>query len=154
MISQWLEKRKGRKVHIRIPKKGTKEKLVELAQRNAELVLSQDKERIKREEGRTIGAVKEIALKLGLPGMERIEAYDISNISGFQSVDPRSYMRKESQNAVITANSASNPFRDQMTMQVWRKSLPAVLSTAWMSRKPGERRIWTRNLAVLHAFRI
>ena len=86
VISQWLEKRKGRKVHIRIPKKGTKEKLVELAQRNAELVLSQDKERIKREEGRTIGAVKEIALKLGLPGMERIEAYDISNISGFQSV--------------------------------------------------------------------
>ena len=86
VISQWLEKRKGRKVHIRIPTKGTKEKLVELAQRNAELVLSQDKERIKREEGRTIGAVKEIALKLGLPGMERIEAYDISNISGFQSV--------------------------------------------------------------------
>ena len=86
VISQWLEKRKGRKVHIRIPKKGTKEKLVELAQRNAELVLSQDKERIKREEGRTIGAVKEIALKLGLPGMERIEAYDISNISVFQSV--------------------------------------------------------------------
>lgn len=86
VISQWLEKRKGRKVHIRIPKKGTKEKLVELAQRNAELVLGQDKERIKREEGRTIGAVKEIALKLGLPGMERIEAYDISNISGFQSV--------------------------------------------------------------------
>ena len=86
VITQWLEKRKGRKVHIRIPKKGTKEKLVELAQRNAELVLSQDKERIKREEGRTIGAVKEIAGKLALPGLERIEAYDISNISGFQSV--------------------------------------------------------------------
>ena len=86
VITQWLEKRKGRKVNIRIPKKGTKEKLVELAQRNAELVLSQDKERIKREEGRTIGAVKEIAGKLALPGLERIEAYDISNISGFQSV--------------------------------------------------------------------
>lgn len=86
VISQWLEKRKGRKVQIRIPKKGTKEKLVELAQRNAELVLNQDKERIKREEGRTIGASKEIAGMLGLPKMERIEAYDISNISGFQSV--------------------------------------------------------------------
>ena len=86
VITQWLEKRKGRKVHIRIPKKGTKEKLVELAQRNAELVLSQDKERIKREEGRTIGAVKEIAGKLALPGLQRKEAYDISNISGFQSV--------------------------------------------------------------------
>ena len=86
VITQWLEKRKGRKVHIRMPQKGTKEKRVELAQRNAELVLSQDKERIKREEGRTIGAVKEIAGKLALPGLERIEAYDISNISGFQSV--------------------------------------------------------------------
>ena len=86
VITQWLEKRKGRKVHIRIPNKETKEKLVELAQRNAELVLSQDKERIKREEGRTIGAMKEIAGKLALPGLERIEAYDISNISGFQSV--------------------------------------------------------------------
>lgn len=86
VISQWLEKRRGRKVHIRIPKKGTKEKLVELAQRNAELVLNQDKERIKREEGRTIGASKEIAGMLGLPQMERVEAYDISNISGFQSV--------------------------------------------------------------------
>ena len=82
VITQWLEKRKGRKVHIRIPKKGTKEKLVELAQRNAELVLSQDKERIKREEGRTIGAMKEIAGKLALPGLERIEAYDISNKIG------------------------------------------------------------------------
>lgn len=86
VISQWLEKRRGRKVHIRIPKKGTKEKLVELAQRNAELVLNQDKERIKREEGRTIGASKEIAGMLGLTQMERVEAYDISNISGFQSV--------------------------------------------------------------------
>ena len=86
VISQWLEKRRGRKVHIRIPKKGTKEKLVELAQRNAELVLNQDKERIKREEGRTIGASKEIAGMLGLPQMKRVEAYDISNISGFQSV--------------------------------------------------------------------
>ena len=86
VIAQWLEKRKGRKVYIRNPKKGTKEKLVELAQRNAEMVLTQDKERIKREEGRTIGAVKEIAELLKLPGADRIEAYDISNISGFQSV--------------------------------------------------------------------
>ena len=86
VIAQWLEGKKGKKVSVHVPKKGTKEKLVELAMQNAELVLSQDRERIKREEGRTIGAVKEIAELLGLPGAERMEAYDISNISGFQSV--------------------------------------------------------------------
>lgn len=86
LIEQWLEKRKGRKVRISVPKKGTKEKLVELAYQNAKLVLRQDKERIKREEGRTIGAVKEIAQLLGLLEINRIEAFDISNISGFQSV--------------------------------------------------------------------
>ena len=86
VLEEWLTARRGARVYIRVPRKGQKEKLVELAQRNAELVLSQDKERIKREEGRTIGAVKEIAGKLALPGLERIEAYDISNISGFQSV--------------------------------------------------------------------
>lgn len=86
LIAQWLEKRKGRKVRILVPKKGTKEKLVELAQQNAKMVLRQDKERIKREEGRTIGAVKEIAQLLGIKDITRIEAFDISNISGFQSV--------------------------------------------------------------------
>ena len=73
-------------MHIRIPQKGMKEKLVELAKKNAKLVLSQDKERIKREEGRTIGAVKEIEKLLDMQGLNRIEAYDISNISGFQTV--------------------------------------------------------------------
>ena len=69
-----------------MPKKGSKEKMVELAERNAQIVLDQDRERIKREEGRTVGAVKEIARWLNLPSIDRIEAYDISNISGFQSV--------------------------------------------------------------------
>ena len=69
-----------------VPKKGTKEKLVELAAQNAALVLSQDKERMKREEGRTIGAVKEIASLLGIKKAERMEAFDISNISGFENV--------------------------------------------------------------------
>ncbi len=63
-----------------------KEKLVELAQKNAELVLSQEKEKIKREEGRTIGAMKEIAGWLDLPGLQRVEAFDISNINGFETV--------------------------------------------------------------------
>ncbi len=86
LIAKWLESRKGKKVRISVPKKGTKEKLVEMAYHNAKLVLRQDKERIKREEGRTIGAVKEIAELLGLQDIQRIEAFDISNISGFQSV--------------------------------------------------------------------
>lgn len=86
VLEEWLSKRRGQKVHIRVPKKGTKEKLVEMAQKNAEIILRQDRERLKREEGRTIGAVKEIEGWLGLSDLVRIEAFDISNISGFQSV--------------------------------------------------------------------
>lgn len=86
VIEEWLTKRRGHRVHLRIPKKGTKEKLVELARKNAALVLSTDKERLKREEGRTIGAVKELEKMLGLHGIVRMEAFDISNTSGFASV--------------------------------------------------------------------
>ena len=88
ILEKWLSARKGNRVYIQVPKIGTKEKLVELAAQNAKLVLSQDKERIKREEGRTIGAVKEIAGWLGLEPekLMRMEAFDISNISGFQNV--------------------------------------------------------------------
>ena len=86
IIEDWLTARRKQRVHIRVPKKGTKEKLVELAKENAWMVLSKDRERIKREEGRTIGAVKEIEDWLGLKDIVRMEAYDISNISGFESV--------------------------------------------------------------------
>ena len=86
IIETWLSNRRGTKVQIRVPKKGAKEKLVELAKNNARLVLEKDKERLKREEGRTIGAVKEISKLLNLSSTQRMEAYDISNISGFLSV--------------------------------------------------------------------
>ena len=86
IIEQWLSKKKEQRVHIRVPKKGEKEKLVELARTNAALVLNTDKERLKREEGRTIGAVKEIEKLLGLSDIVRMEAFDISNTSGFASV--------------------------------------------------------------------
>ncbi len=86
VIEEWLTKRRGQKAYIKIPKKGMKEKLVELAGKNAKLILSQDREKLKREEGRTIGAMKEIARLLNLSDAVRVEAYDISNISGFQSV--------------------------------------------------------------------
>lgn len=86
IIEEWLSGRRKQKVHIRVPKKGTKEKLVELALENARMVLAKDRERIRREEGRTIGAVHEVEEWLGLKNVVRMEAYDISNISGFESV--------------------------------------------------------------------
>ncbi len=86
LIENWLTQRRGGRVYIKVPKIGTKEKLVELAAQNAKLILSQNKEKLKREEGRTIGAAKEIEELLGLTHVERMEAYDISNISGFENV--------------------------------------------------------------------
>lgn len=86
LLEQWLTKKREHRVYIRVPKKGEKEKLVELARKNAALILNTDKERLKREEGRTIGAVKEIEALLGLKNIVRMEAYDISNTSGFASV--------------------------------------------------------------------
>ena len=85
-ISDWLSQKKGKKVYLRTPKRGAKEKLVELAEKNAKMVLDSDRERIKREEGRTIGAMKEIAALIGMDHIHRMEAYDISNTSGFASV--------------------------------------------------------------------
>ena len=86
IIEQWLTDKKGSRVYIRTPKIGQKEKLVELASKNARILLDQDKEKIKREELRTIGAVKEIEEWLGLVGIRRMEAFDISNTSGFENV--------------------------------------------------------------------
>ncbi len=86
LLEEWLTRKRGHRVRIKVPKKGSKEKLVELARKNAAMVLNTDKERLKREEGRTIGAVKEIEKLLGLQGIVRMEAFDISNTSGFASV--------------------------------------------------------------------
>lgn len=86
VLEEWLTTKRGKKVTIRVPQKGLKERLVELAAKNAQLVLSQDKEKLKREEGRTIGAVKEIEQLLGLRDLTRMEAFDISNINGFETV--------------------------------------------------------------------
>ncbi|MCC8061011.1 MAG: excinuclease ABC subunit UvrC [Clostridiales bacterium] len=86
IIAAWLTARKGQKVHIVVPRKGQKERMIELAQKNAELVLSKDRERIRREELRTAGAMKQVADWLGLEQVRRVEAFDISNISGYESV--------------------------------------------------------------------
>ena len=86
VIASFLTARRGQKVRFVVPKMGEKERLVELAEKNAKMVLSQDKEKIKREELRTIGAMNQIGSWIGLSGIKRVEAYDISNISGFESV--------------------------------------------------------------------
>ena len=86
VIASFLTARRGQKVRFVVPKMGEKERLVELAEKNAKMVLSQDKEKIKREEIRTIGAMNQIGSWIGLSGIKRVEAYDISNISGFESV--------------------------------------------------------------------
>lgn len=85
-IAAWLGARKGRKVVLHVPKRGTKEHLLELAKENARLVLAKDKERIRREEQRTAGALRQLEGWLGLEGLFRLEAYDISNTSGLESV--------------------------------------------------------------------
>ena len=86
VIGSWLTKKRGKKVEILVPKRGRKEKMLELAAQNAKIVLRQDKDRIKREEERTTGALKEIEGWLNLTHINRIEAYDISNTSGMESV--------------------------------------------------------------------
>ncbi|MDY4792968.1 MAG: excinuclease ABC subunit UvrC [Pararoseburia sp.] len=86
ILERWLSEKKGQKVYLKSPQKGMNNKLVELAEKNAAMVLAQDKERIKKEEGRTIGALKELAGLLHMENLNRMEAFDISNINGFQTV--------------------------------------------------------------------
>lgn len=86
LLENWLSEKRGKGMHITVPVKGKKEKLVELAQKNAQIVLNQDIDKIKREQARTTGAVNEIENLLGISGLNRMEAFDISNISGFNSV--------------------------------------------------------------------
>mgnify|MGYP000001820918 CR=1 FL=1 len=100
-----LSARKSRKVSIVTPKKGDKEKMVELAYKNAQLVLTQDAEKIKREESRTTGAMKEIAGWLGLGTLHRAEAYDISNTNGVEVLVQWLFSRMENQRRTIIASS-------------------------------------------------
>lgn len=88
LITEWLSAKRGQRVYLKVPQKGDKEKLVELARKNAELVLNQDLEKIKREEAKTVGALKELASYLNLPLVERIESFDISNTSVLNRLVP------------------------------------------------------------------
>ena len=86
LISKWLTDKTGHSVKLVVPKRGEKEKLVELAHQNAQMVLDKDRDKILREKARTTGAVAELMELMGLTDIHRMEAYDISNISGVQSV--------------------------------------------------------------------
>ncbi|MGB4658201.1 MAG: excinuclease ABC subunit UvrC [Mobilitalea sp.] len=86
LLEEWLTARRGQRVYLKVPQKGGKEKLVELARKNAQLVIDQDMDKMKREEAKTTGALKELAAYLDLPLIERIESFDISNTAGFESV--------------------------------------------------------------------
>ena len=86
LLEEWLTTRRGQRVHLKVPQKGGKEKLVELARKNAQLVIDQDMDKMKREEAKTTGALKELAVYLDIPLIERIESFDISNTAGFESV--------------------------------------------------------------------
>lgn len=85
-ILEWLAKKRGHKVFLKHPKRGEKVRLLDLAKRNAGMVLAQDAEKLKRERERTLGAMEEIEGLLGLKGLNRVESYDISNINGFETV--------------------------------------------------------------------
>lgn len=85
-ILAWLSAKRGKKVYFRVPKRGSKERLLELAKRNAYMVLTKDAEKLKADRERTIGAMEEIGRLLGLQGLSRVESYDISNINGFDTV--------------------------------------------------------------------
>ncbi|MDR2898756.1 MAG: excinuclease ABC subunit UvrC, partial [Clostridiales bacterium] len=87
IVSKWLSEVKGNVVSLNVPQRGQKLKLVNLAHKNAMITLEQFGERIKREQERTVGAVNDITKALGFEtAIERIEAYDISNIQGYESV--------------------------------------------------------------------
>lgn len=86
IVLQWLSEKRGQKVVFSVPKKGQKERLMELACKNALNILNKDSEKLKCEEARTVGAVRELADLLNLPLLSRMEAYDISNTSGFEKV--------------------------------------------------------------------
>ena len=86
VVEDWISQKRGNRVKIFVPQKGQKKALVEMTHENAANILKMDAEKIKLEEKRTIGAVKEIEQLIGIPNLRRMEAFDISNISGFQTV--------------------------------------------------------------------
>ncbi len=86
LIEQWLSQKKGRKVTLTYPQRGEKVRLVEMVQKNAQIAADNYKINKQRYEDRRKSA-SDISKILGLDTpVIRIEAYDISNISGADNV--------------------------------------------------------------------
>ena len=119
LLSEMLSRNQNYKVKIVNPKKGSKEKLVELAAKNAQNLLEQNKEKYRREQKKTVGAVKEIEQLIDVHNIHRMESYDISNTNGYESV--ASMIVYEDGKPIITENLKLKQYRDLMTMQVWKK---------------------------------
>lgn len=86
LISEMLSERAGTKISIKTPKRGEKEGLIKLASSNAQGILLRDSERLEAEEKHSKGAMEELGAILGIETPVRVEAYDISHISGFETV--------------------------------------------------------------------
>ena len=78
LFSQLMEQQFGRKTRLRVPQRGDNVRLVELAQTNAK----EEAERATSREEKTSGILSLLGKMLGIDPPERIESYDISNISG------------------------------------------------------------------------
>ncbi|HBI6988733.1 TPA: excinuclease ABC subunit UvrC [Clostridium perfringens] len=87
LIEKFLTEKRGSKVWIKVPKKGDKKNLLDMVRNNAKIMLDQFKEKMIEEKELNKSALTELADVLGLDSLPaRIEAYDISNIQGVDSV--------------------------------------------------------------------
>jgi len=87
LIEEWLTIKKGSKLWIKIPQKGEKKDLIDMVGNNAKITLEQFKIKIIKDKQIHKIALAELAENLGLDELpQRMEAYDISNIQGVDSV--------------------------------------------------------------------
>lgn len=86
LIGKVLSDRSNHRVYVISPQKGEKKGIVKLACQNASEVLVKDSEKLLREQQTTVNAARELGELIGIGMPHRIECYDISNISGFESV--------------------------------------------------------------------
>lgn len=86
LLSDMLSRNRNYKVRIVHPMRGEKNKLMILAKKNAANLLEQNKEKYRRQLRRTVGAVKEIEELIGIENVERMESFDISHTSGYETV--------------------------------------------------------------------
>ncbi|MDY6267760.1 MAG: excinuclease ABC subunit UvrC [Selenomonadaceae bacterium] len=87
LLEAWLTEKKGAKVQLAVPQRGTKHDIVAMAASNAEKFLSDEAARIQQANAQTLGAVEELGRYLGLKKMpNRMECFDISHIQGSETV--------------------------------------------------------------------